>query len=197
MNQYFVKIVDAIEENGNIAKEDREIYLFALNTVFLYAVNIISSMVIGVVLGMFWYCFVFLSALIVLRQEAGGYHALDWKKCYFLSCAIIIVTLLWLKIQFQYQAYFTMGLAMISAVCIFVCAPLESENKPLEMYEKKIMKRRTQIIVSIEMILGLSLMPFHKTFACAVLCAVIWCGSSYAAWFVEKIKFSGGNPNGK
>lgn len=103
MRKLFERIVDFMEENGSIQSEYRDIYLFALQTVAVYAFNIGTGVVIGAAFGELLYCMIFLIAFMLLRQEAGGYHAPGWMSCYFLSCGILVLTLLWIKAEFAYQ----------------------------------------------------------------------------------------------
>lgn len=185
MDKFGKRVIDALEENGNISKEDKEVYVFALQAVFLYAVNIVLSVIIGMAMGMLEYCLMFLGAFIVLRQDAGGYHAPDWKICSFLSCVILGMTLVWLKISFRYQVYVTFFLALISTAYIFIHAPLETKMKPLDDVGRAASRRRTKKAVIAEMVLGMLLMPLDVKAACAILSSIIWCSGGYVAWFAE------------
>lgn len=69
MRKIFERIVDFMEENGSIQSEYRDVYIFALQTVAVYAFNMGTGVVIGVVLGEFLYCMIFLIAFMLLRQE--------------------------------------------------------------------------------------------------------------------------------
>lgn len=50
MRKLFERIVDFMEENGSIQSKYRDIYLFALQTVAVYAFNIGTGVVIGAAL---------------------------------------------------------------------------------------------------------------------------------------------------
>ena len=186
MRRVFERIVDFMEENGSIQSEYRDVYIFALQTIVVYAFNIGTGVVIGVFMREFLYCMIFLIAFILLRQEAGGYHAPGWKSCYFLSCGILILTLLWVKEKFVGQTYITMILTSISGIGICLFAPLEDQNKPLDKQEKRVIRRKAQIITAMELIVGTGLLFFDKKAAYAVWSSVIWCGLSYLAWAVKK-----------
>ena len=51
MRKLFERIVDFMEENGSIQSEYRDVYLFALQTVAVYAFNIGTGVVIGAAFG--------------------------------------------------------------------------------------------------------------------------------------------------
>ena len=153
MRKLFERIVDFMEENGSIQSEYRDIYLFALQTIAVYAFNIGTGVVIGAAFGELLYCMIFLIAFMLLRQEAGGYHAPGWMSCYFLSCGILVLTLLWIKAEFAYQTCLTIAAALAAGMGIFLFAPLEDKNKPLEEAEKKVIGKKARIIVVTELIL--------------------------------------------
>ena len=136
---------------------------------------------------------IFLAAFILLRQEAGGYHAPGWKSCYFLSCGILVLTLLWIKEEFIYQTYITMIAALVAGIGIFLFAPLEDKNKPLEEEEKKALGKKARIIVVTELVVGMVFLMVNKKVAYAVWGAVIWCGVSYLAWSVRYMEKNGKN----
>ena len=69
MRKLFERIVDFMEENGSIQSEYRDIYLFALQTVAVYAFNIGTGVVIGAAFGELLYCMIFLIAFMLLRQD--------------------------------------------------------------------------------------------------------------------------------
>lgn len=175
-----------MEENGSIQKEYRDVYLFALQTIVVYVANISTSVIIGIFMGELFYCMIFLLAFMLLRQEAGGYHAPGWKSCYFLSCGVLILALLWIKGDLKYQTHFTMLAAVTAGTVILCFAPLEDKNKPLEEQEKRIIRKRARIIAVVEVIVGMILLSFQKKAAYAVFCSVIWCGVSYPAWAVKR-----------
>ena len=81
MRKIFEGIVNFMEENGSIQSEYKDVYIFALQTIVVYAFNIGTGVVIGVFMKEFLYCMIFLAAFILLRQEAGGYHAPGRSGC--------------------------------------------------------------------------------------------------------------------
>lgn len=186
MEKFFNRIVNGLEENGSIEAEDREVYIYALKMVRTYVINFMISAAIGIAMDMFGYCMVFLIAFMILRQEAGGYHARGWKACYFLSTMILLMALIWIKVQFVCKIYITVILAVVSSICIFNHAPLADENKPLEERDKKAIRKRARRIVVLELLAGILIIPFQNMVACAILSSVILCGGTYVVWFIKE-----------
>lgn len=185
MEQFFNRIVDKLEENGSIEAEDKEVYVYTLHMMQVYIVNFVISAVIGIAMNMFGYCMVFLIAFMILRQEAGGYHARSWKVCYFLSTMILAAALVWIKMQFIWKIYITAALALLSAVCIYIHALLADENKPLDERDTKAIRKRARRIVFFEVLAGILIIPFQNMTACAILSSLILCGCTYVVWFIK------------
>lgn len=191
MEKIFEKIVCILEENGCISNEDREVYIYALQTVLAYGISIGLSAIIGIAMKMPIYCALFLIAFIVLRQNAGGYHTSGWIQCYFLSCTTLLITLLWIRTTVTNQTIITFVITLIMYLFIIVCAPLEDENRPLDIDEKRIIGRRARKIATMEMLLGLVIFLIDKKSAYAIWCAIIWSGTGFGAWYVKRNRNKG------
>ena len=161
-------------------------YIYSRCRPLLYMLSILERVLSLAAFGELLYCMIFLIAFMLLRQEAGGYHAPGWMSCYFLSCGILVLTLLWIKAEFAYQTCLTIAAALAAGMGIFLFAPLEDKNKPLEEAEKKVIGKKARIIVVTELILGMVFLAVNQRAAYAVLGAVIWCGVSYLAWSVQR-----------
>lgn len=180
------KLIIFMESNGAISREDREVYEYAIKTIAILGGNIVISLLIGFGLGMPWYCMLLLLSIIILRSDAGGYHADNMWVCYFLSCMGLVGALLWVKAEIPYQTLLTVGMAVLSWFFVFRNAPLEAENKPLTQTEKEIIGKRARIIATLEMAAGLICLMIDKKSACTIMCSVIWCAIGYIGWFMKK-----------
>jgi len=180
------KLIDFMESNGAISREDRAVYVYALKTIAILGGNIIISLLIGFGLRMPLYCILLLIAIILLRSDAGGYHAENAWVCYFLSCMGLVLALLWVKAELPFQVWITVSLAVLFYFFILRYAPLEAEHKPLDQRERKIIGKRARVIVTLEMAVGLGCLMIDKKAACTILCSVIWCGIGYIGWFMKK-----------
>lgn len=186
MEKLFDRMINYMLEEGKIEEEDKAVYLFALRTILVYAGNIVLSVLIGFLMRMPVYCVIFLLSFMILRQEAGGYHAPGWGLCNFLSCVVLVITLGTLKISFEYKLQIMIALSIISTLGIIVYAPLEDHNRVLEERDRRVIRKRAQKIVLAELVLGIVLIRYEERAAYAILSAVIWCGVSYLAWFIKK-----------
>lgn len=133
-----VKTADSLLSKHVIKEEDRPIYEYSLEVLY-------SDLVYGAVAVMTALIFkagletlVFLLGFLPLRKVAGGYHASTYRRCHFLfwlnQLAMIGCYYLVPEQAYRLTAWLLIAL---SCVCVFLLAPVESENKPLEEKEKK------------------------------------------------------------
>lgn len=186
MEKFFERVTKALIENGNIRKEDKEIYQYALKSALILGGNILLSLIIGICMGMPGYCVLFLCILIPLRSDAGGYHASNLFVCYVLSFASLILTMLGAKETSVFWLVAMSILALGTLLLIFFFAPLDSKNRPLEGEERRCIGKRARIIVCLEWIIGGMLLFVSPSAAYTVWSAIMWCGVGYIAWFMER-----------
>jgi len=142
------RITDKLIENGTIVNEDRELYVYGLQQGFIMLINIITTIIIGVIFGMFWQSIVFLIAYIPIRSYAGGYHARTQLRCYFISTLIIIMALLGMR-MIMWTNFYCLLTAFLSSIIIIILAPVEDTNKPLSQKEKQVYRKMTIIILGV------------------------------------------------
>lgn len=188
MNGISDKIIDILEQNGNIKKEYRDVYEYALREALILAINWAVSLCIGYFLGGFWYCILFLCAIMPLRSDAGGYHAPGWISCFLMSQAVVAAGVMWIMVDVSHKNEIMAALALVSFFCIFRYAPLEAENKPLDEIEKRAVGRRARILAALELVAGLLCLPINARISCTLLSAPVWCAAGYAGWFLKKKK---------
>lgn len=151
-----IRIADQLISMGRFMEEDRAIYQFGLEMLFLNLVNLLSAAFIGLFMGQLLECFLFLALFIPLRCHAGGYHAENPLCCYFLSNAVIVFVLLLLRTPPEIMergagvAFLTLSAGMAA-----ILAPVENLNKPLDEVEKRVYGFRTRIVLIIEVLIGL------------------------------------------
>lgn len=154
------RIADKFVEVHAIQAADRNIYRFGIQQGLTILLNLVTTLTIGLALGMVLEAFVFLVTYIPLRSFAGGVHAKTANRCYVYSIFMIIAVLLIIK-------YFPLGylvcscLAMVGGILIFFLAPVQDHNKPLDEKERAVYRKRTRCILCIECLLLLLFWGIH------------------------------------
>lgn len=176
----FYRISDCLAEKfvkkHTIHSEEKEVYRFGIQQGLTIALNLLTTLVIGLVFQMVLESFLFLAVYIPLRSFAGGAHAKTANRCYIYSSVMIIAVLLVIKF-FPLRNFICDCLSLISGFGIFLLAPVETEHKKLDDLEKQVYRKRTRVILVVEVIvqLLLSLTSWNHGVMCFTLAFVSLC----------------------
>ncbi|MDF2512319.1 MAG: accessory protein regulator protein [Herbinix sp.] len=167
------KIGNRFVRDGIIAEEDKELYTYGMQQGVLILLNIISSIIIGIIFNMVWQSVVFLMAYMPLRSYAGGYHAKTQFRCYLVSQFIIVVALVGMR-EIQWTSLMALSSVIISTCIIFLLTPVEDANKPLDASEKIVYKKKTRRILLLETNITLAFWFINKEISvCCIMVFII------------------------
>lgn len=146
------RITENMEDNHIIKHDDRELYVYGFNQGLNILLNLITTLVVGLLFRNILELAIFIAAYIPLRSFAGGYHAKTPLRCYIYSIIMIILVSVGMKyLLFVDMVYYV--ILAISALIIFVLSPAEDKNKPLDKIELKVYRKRTLLILLVELII--------------------------------------------
>lgn len=172
---FFRKAAAKLACNGNIQEKYVELYAKAMELTLAMCISLITALLIGYLCGMQQHGIVFLAAFIPLRSYAGGYHAKGYISCYIESCGLFTAALLFLKflVLKRQMIILILLLSLLSAIVIFALAPLADKNKPISEKEEKVFKKRTRMLLGMEMALAILLFLCKVSYSYAVMTAII------------------------
>lgn len=149
--------------NDIIKEQEKEIYSYGLYQGLLIVINILTTIAIGFLFAMVVESVLFMVAYIPLRSYGGGYHAKTQLRCYFVSIILIILSLSLLKF-ITIRWIIILGVSGVSGGIVYLLAPVEDKNKPLDQMEYTIYEKKSRSILLVEMlaILLLYLLGFKK-----------------------------------
>ena len=168
------KIVNDLTRSDIVKAEDAEIYIYGINQILMYSINISSALIIGLIFGKFFEAAVFIVAYCSLHSFAGGYHAKTPLRCYVFSVIMLIIVLVGIKYLYLTEwMYYVVLLA--AALVVIVLSPVEDKNKPLDEIEYRVYKKRTILIAATELLIGivLKLMGLDNLFVAVVYSFVV------------------------
>lgn len=139
-------IAEQLIENGTIDSENREIYSYGVEQALVMLMNIITTLVIGFCFGMIWQSIIFMIIYLPLRSFAGGYHASTVLRCYIFGI-ILTITYLCINKYIPDTDFVISIITVIAGIILFMLAPVETSNKPLDRTELSMYKKRTRIIL--------------------------------------------------
>lgn len=129
-----------------------ELYTYGLKQGIIILINLLTIIAIGWMTSTLAYLLVFVVSYIPLRSYAGGYHAKTPIRCYIYSSILMLgIAQLGKHIRISEGSSFYI-LYLLSIVAIVVLAPSEAKNKPLDLNESQVFRRRTRIILSVEVV---------------------------------------------
>lgn len=149
---FYEKITENLAANGIIAYEDKDLYTYGFKQGSLILLNIITTIIIGLIFNVLWQCIVFLLAYVPLRSYAGGYHARTQLRCYLFSIILMIIVSFIIK-YVPWNELSIMVLTLVSSGVILKLAPIADANKPFDIKEEQVYKVKSRLILLFEVFL--------------------------------------------
>ncbi|WP_317368913.1 accessory gene regulator B family protein [uncultured Tyzzerella sp.] len=156
------RLINNLINNNIIKKEDEEIYSYGFNQIVFVALNLITTLVIGVVFNKTFESILFMFTYIPIRVYAGGYHARTKLGCYIFSVLMLISVCYILKLNLLQNSLLIIILSIVSSGIILYLAPIEDKNKLLDEIEIKVYKKRTIRNLTIVLIVLCITLIFNK-----------------------------------
>lgn len=175
------KLADAVVERlcraGTVTPENRDIYVFGVSGLIKTFGNMVIPVILGLLFGCVVQVLVFLASYCLLRRFAGGYHAKTELVCFILSQVMVVSVVALLFFYTYIPVVLHAVVAVLSAICIFVLAPVEAENNPLNDVETAVYRKRSQLLCAAYLaayVVGSFVSPvLSAPFFCALLVAAI------------------------
>lgn len=136
-------LVEWMVQHKIIEECKKELYTYGFWQGSLFLFDLLTVGVVGLITDMLWQSFIFMICYGTLRTVAGGYHARSKSGCYFLSVMFLFVVLNVLR-QKIWGITLCVVILVFSGIVIYLLAPVEDENKPLDELEKKVYKGRSR-----------------------------------------------------
>ena len=134
--------------NGAISNEEQELYIYGFFMLLSQSMYLILACIFGLILGCFIESIVFYIAFQFIRRFAGGYHAATETRCEIMSTLSILACIIVIKLSKTYDIQTALLIiSALSAVCIFLFAPLDTPEKPLTDKEYKYFRKTSWIIL--------------------------------------------------
>lgn len=134
-------------EKGVISREDQEVYSYSFEVLFSTILNVVVIILIAVLSRQFTAVAAFSVVFILMRRNAGGYHAETHLGCTSILIFVLITYLAAVRyLTADIKTICFIGFLGFAVPVIFSLAPVEHPNNPL--YDKsKITLRRNAILI--------------------------------------------------
>lgn len=162
------KISSKMLHLGIFSEEMYDIYVYGFELVLSFLFSIAVMFSIGIVTNRILHTILFLLVFITLRSFTGGYHANTYGVCFVVTISVFLITLLlaeYINISWWYYLF----LLSVGLPIIYIYAPIEHHNKPLETNDKARCK-----IISTILFLSFNIVGMVFTKVNATLSSVIF-----------------------
>lgn len=187
LTQYLTK---KLLENDIIEAEESEIYSYGIRLILSSGFITICITLIGVMIRRLILAISFMLALAHLRHYAGGYHADSYKRCFWLSCSLFMVSIGIILLQEKYHLKISLVISsLVSSMYLWRNGSLNSERNPKteeELFYRTCRTRQITIIYSLISSLVLILMDKYLDIATMVICTQIY--TALSMWILQYVK---------
>jgi accessory gene regulator B len=117
--------------NKIITADDEDICQYGIQQLFTMTINMICTIILGVVYGLLVESVLIVAFYIPLRSYAGGFHAKTPIRCFVYSLIMMFLLLSVIKfLAFGNAICFI--IIIMSSILIFYISPVPDKNKPLK-----------------------------------------------------------------
>lgn len=164
------KTIKFLVRNAMIEPAEMEIYQYGLALLIKKILHVFVIFFIGFLGGEFFGVLVFLTSYASIREYAGGYHAKTELGCYFCTGIVTVSTLFLIHIFHLICLEWVLLLLFSCGTAIWFLSPQEAHNKPLEIEEKLVYRKKAHLYLILEGIVCLSGF-IYKSLLYGVACA--------------------------
>lgn len=126
-----------------VEEADRELYEYAIHSLWLNVAPIILVLVYGIAMQKVYQSILFIIPFLSIRKYSGGFHAKREVTCFIIS-SVVLATCVYLTGSLQCEMVLHI-LVVVSVFILVVFSPIDSENRRLDADERKIFKKVTII----------------------------------------------------
>ncbi|NLO42006.1 MAG: accessory gene regulator B family protein [Bacteroidales bacterium] len=137
-----------------IKPELHEVYVYGAELLFSSIITTALILLMGELFGEIIKSIVFIAVYTMVRRFTGGYHANTYLKCKVITASAFLASLFSSHLLtvhwWMYIILFILGNAVV-----FILAPIENPNKPIEDKDKVKLRRLSHLVFSVMTICGL------------------------------------------
>lgn len=168
------KLVRFLLNKDVIQQENIEIYQFGIEQFLTTFLNILTTLVLGILFNEVIQGILFVTAFMILRSYSGGYHASTPIRCYLFSIFSIVAALSVMKFT-EINNFICIGLLLLSGMVVILLSPVSTVNKPLDNIERVVYRKKAIFIWCAETFVAFAFIGFNisKVSICIMLAQVL------------------------
>lgn len=185
------KITSALEKQNIIDVDDEEVYKYSIEVFISDIVYFLIALLTAILTKSLLISAIYFVGFFSIRKFSGGYHAKTYMRCHFLSWLNQMLMILMFKMLptdcYRIVSYL---FVLVSFICVFLFAPVDNENKPLDEYEKKKYAFISKLIISF-IVISVIVLSFTKANSQYIFVGTFGVASVSVSLIAEKIKQKG------
>lgn len=163
MKYISVKLVKWLLKTRAISPEKKELYEFAIYSFLFSTFPLTVVMCIGAILHMIGEGILMILPFIFIRKFSGGYHLKSPAICTISSIMLLFLFLVIIRVVLVKEQIFIFSIiVVISAISIFFNSPIDSEERQLSTYEKKVFRKICRTILTVFIAIYALMLFSHK-----------------------------------
>ena len=123
-------------KKGLLSEDDQELYAYGYEVLLNQVANLLMAILIGAIFSAWIEIIIFMIIYLPIRSYCGGYHASTNARCILVSSLLLLLVCI---LSGAFREYHTVMLefigVLVAGAIIFVLAPVEDANKPLDEVE--------------------------------------------------------------
>lgn len=176
-------------KHGTVPREDQELYEYAAYCFILSISPVVITMVIGSTMGKIVESILIIIPFMFIRKFSGGFHAKHAWVCMIFSCSILF-SCIYMATHVKYGILLNI-IVICAAISLMMFSPIDSENRRLDLWEKKKYKSTVAIMVIVFVSLYcLLLLTNYNTYAICIAEGIILTAGLQVPCMLEKIKLA-------
>ena len=173
LNKLAAKISSKMLQRGVISGELFDIYVYGFELVLSFLFSVAVMLFVGIVTNRILHTILFLLVFITLRSFTGGYHANTYGVCFMVTISVFIVTIL-LAEYINICWWYYLLLLSVGLPLIYIFAPIEHHNKPLETNDKARCKMISTILFLSFNIVGMVFTKVNATLSSVIFFTLVF-----------------------
>ena len=173
LNKLAAKISSKMLQRGVISGDMFDIYVYGFELVLSFLFSVAVMLFVGIVTNRILHTILFLLVFITLRSFTGGYHANTYGVCFMVTISVFIVTIL-LAEYINICWWYYLLLLSVGLPLIYIFAPIEHHNKPLETNDKARCKMISTILFLSFNIVGMVFTKVNATLSSVIFFTLVF-----------------------
>lgn len=140
-------VADWLIREAVIEEAERELYEYAVHSLFMLIAPLFMAIVIGMFFGELGMSMVLILPFMIIRKYSGGYHAKKQWICLLLS-TVLLIACFWLAERSQAGILLSV-VVCTAALSLAAFSPVDSRNRRLTQEEIVVYGRNCKILVAV------------------------------------------------